>query len=94
MTENRRAEDKGWLCWIALRAGQFWDFIDKRDIEKHAMAWAVMGISAYMVLWIFEFIWENPKSGIDIGAIVAAIMVPWAPVQAAVIKWYFEARSS
>lgn len=82
------------LCKVAEYAGLFWDFIDKRDIDKHAMVWFITGISAYMVFWIFEFIWENPKSGVDIGVIVAAIMVPWTPVQAAAIKWYFDARQS
>lgn len=90
---TKRVGDNGWLCRSALRAGQFWDFIDKRDIDKHAMSWAVFAVTCYIVFWILEFIWDHPaRSGIDIGAVIAALMVPWSPVLAAVIKWYFDAR--
>lgn len=82
------------MCWIALRFAQFWDFVDKRDIDKHLMAWATFGMTFYMLDWTLDFIYSHPdKPGLDVGAIVAAYMVPWTPMQAAVIKWYFESRS-
>lgn len=93
MTELRRSTDKGLLCALALRAGQFWDFIDKRAIDKHLMAWGMFFITWYLLDWTLDYIYQHPqKSGLEIGAIVAAYMVPWTPLQAAVIKWYFEAR--
>lgn len=42
-----RAGDNGFWCVVALRCSQAWDFIDKRDIDKHATA--VIIITAYMV---------------------------------------------
>lgn len=91
---SRRATDKGWLCWLALRSSQLWDFIDERDIDKHAMAWAVFWMTCYVTKWALDFVWIYPdKSGIEVSAQIAAVMVPWSGVQAIVIKWYFESRT-
>mgnify|MGYP001615475543 FL=1 len=90
----RRADDRGFWCWLAARAADAWDFIDKRDIDKHIMSWAVFGMTFYVVDWVIDFVYAHPdKPGFEIAAIVAALMVPWTPVQAAVIKWYFAART-
>jgi len=92
-TEQRRAGDGGLMCTLALRASQLWNFIDDRDIDKHAMAWAVFGITCYLMQWVLNFVWVYPeKSGIEVCLIVAAVMLPWTPVQAKVIQWYFESR--
>jgi len=88
--EARRSTDT-WVGKLSL----FWNWIDARDIDKHAMSWAVFGITCYMLYWTMEFIWAHPeKPGLEIGAIIAALMVPWTPVQAAVIRWYFAARTN
>ena len=90
----RRDSDRGFWCTIALRFSQMWDFIDARDIDKHSLSLSVFGMTIYIVFWMLEFIWAHPdKPGLEVAAIVAAIMVPWNGVQAAAIKWYFEARS-
>jgi len=89
-----RGNDKGFWCALALRFSQAWDFIDDRDIDKHLMSWAVFGMTIYVIFWMLEFIWSHAdKPGLEVGAIVAAIMIPWNGVQAAVVKWYFAART-
>jgi len=98
MNEERphidRAGDKGFWCSLALRFSEAWDFIDARDIDKHALSLSVFGMTVYIVYWCMEFIWAHPdKPGLEVAAMVAAIMVPWNGVQAAAIKWYFEART-
>jgi len=76
------------------RLTQFWEWFDNRDIDKHLMSWAVFFVTCYLIYWTTEFVWaHHEKPGLDIGAIVAALMLPWTPVQAAVIAWYFRARS-
>jgi hypothetical protein len=94
MTEElRRNSDHGVWCTLAIRFGQFWDFIDNRDIDKHAMTWATFSVTCYMIYWCMEYVWVHPeKSGLDIAAVIAAIMLPWTPLQGAVIKWYFASR--
>lgn len=92
---KKRASDRGAWCWIAQRLSDIWNFIDARDIDKHAMAWAVFAVTCYQIFWVMEFVWDHPeKPGLEVGAIVAALMLPWTPVQAAVISWYFNSRKS
>ncbi len=107
-----RAEDlAGWrkyLCWIARRLSEFWDFVDNRDIDKHVVA---IGITVFMLdrsirktVWGWQFAdrWlELAKegkaiSGTEIAAVIAAVLGPWSVavsiVLAAVTAFYFKAR--
>lgn len=58
------------------------------------MSWAVFGMTFYLGDWVLDYVFAHPeKPGLEVAAVVTAIMLPWTPVQAAVIKWYFEART-
>ena len=84
----------GFWCVVAQRCRDVWDWIDKRDIDKHVASWAVFYATWHIVTEIIKYIQANPaKSGVEIGAIVAALMVPWSSLQGFALKWYFEARS-
>jgi hypothetical protein len=92
---KKRASDGGLLCRLARVLSLGWDFVDKRDIDKHFMAWAVFGMTFYMADWMLDYIYAHPdKSGLELAAIASAIMVPITPVLGAVVRWYFEARSN
>jgi hypothetical protein len=96
--EARRAADKTGLqavtCWLAQRASEAWDFVDKRDIDKHIVTWWSFYVTFYLLDWALEYVFKHPdKPGLEVAAIVGAIMVPWTPVQGAIVKWYFEARA-
>ena len=94
LDQHRRQADKGWLCWVALRFADAWDWVDDRDIDKHLMAWATFSATVYMLFWCMEYAWAHPeKPGLEIGLIIAALLTPWTPVQGAVIKWYFASRT-
>ena len=89
--EPTRRKTDGWFGWLT----RLWDWIDNRDIDKHVMAWATYYVTIRIVAWAAEFIEDNPdKPGLEVAAIVTAVTLPWTPVQAAVIRWYFEARST
>ena len=93
MIEHKRADDKGWLCWVAMRVSQTWDWVDERDIDKHIAAWWTFYMTYYILEWCLNFVWVYPnKPGLETAAIIGAILLPWTPLQAAVVKWYFEAR--
>lgn len=95
MSEQRRSGDGGIMCVIARRASQLWDFIDARDIDKHAMAWATFYMTFFIMNWSLNFVWVYPdKPGLEVAAILGALLATWSPVQAVVIKWYFESRTS
>lgn len=97
-TRGKRSGDKvgfaAITCWTAARLSEFWDFVDKRQIDVHLMSWAVFALAGYTVYWSMEFVWTHPeKPGLEVGAIVAAINLPITPVLAKVVDWYFKARA-
>ena len=69
-----------------------WDFVDKRDIDKHAVAWSVFAITVKLMLWSITFATTSTRSGGEIAEIIAAVWAPWNLLQAGVITWYFNAR--
>lgn len=92
MPRNRRT-DGGWLCWVALRAAQFWDFIDKRDIDKHTVSIIILIGTIKVTQWAMDFASAHTdKSGIEVAAIIAAVLVPYNALQAAAISFYFKSR--
>lgn len=91
---KRRSTDQGPLCWIALRAAQFWDFIDKRDIDKHAVSLAILYGTVQVVGWSMGYAASHAeKSGVETAAVIAAVSAPYMGLQAAAIKFYFDART-
>lgn len=83
----------GWLCWLALRCSDFWDWVDKRDLDKHALAWlvALCGWDLTWEAWDFAKLALNAKTPMaEVAATIAAIGVPYGLFATAVTKWYFE----
>ena len=79
------------MKWIA----RWWDWVDQRDIDKHLVCWAVLYGTVIETQWAMGFaIQHADKPGIEIAAIIAAVTTPYMALQAAVIKFYFEARST
>jgi hypothetical protein len=80
--------------WLFEVAGALWDFVDKRDIDKHIVAWWSFYVTYTLVYWSLEYVFKHPdKPGLEMAAIIGAILLPWTPVQGAIVKWYFAARS-
>lgn len=91
---KQRATDKGFLCVVALRAGQFWDFIDKRNIDKHAVSLAILYGTVVVTRWAMVYAAAHAdKAGIEVAAVIAAILAPYMALQAAGIGFYFRART-
>lgn len=90
---TRRAADKGWLCWVAARASQGWDWIDRRDIDKHLLSLAILYGTAMVTNWSMNFAGMfTGMPGLEKAAIIGAVTAPYMAMQAVAIKWYFEAR--
>jgi len=92
MIEQRRSEDKGWLCWVAGRASECWDWIDKRDIDKHAVSLAILSGTVFITHWAMQYAENGNRPGIEVAAIIAAVSAPYMALQAAAIAFYFRAR--
>lgn len=75
------------------RLGQLWDWIDRRDIDKHLLTMAVFWGTAKLTEWAMVFAATHAaKPGLEIAAIIAAVTTPYMALQAAAIKYYFESR--
>lgn len=82
------------LIAAAVRlAGSVWDFIDKRDIDKHVTTWAVFSVTIKLLFWSITFATISTRPGGEVAEIIAAIWAPWNIVQAAVLGWYFSRRN-
>jgi hypothetical protein len=108
MMEEKRASDHGLWCTVALRFSQFWDFVDKRDIDKHTAAFGIIFFmldrTVRIVVWGRQLAidWmEAAKSGhaipgTDVAAVIVAIAGPWSIALSAVLgttlAFYFRAR--
>lgn len=94
MIEQRRSDDRGVLCWLAARASQAWDWIDRRAIDKHVVSVAIMYGTVRVTAWAMDFAeTHGEKSGIEAAAIIAAVSAPYMALQAAAISSYFKARA-
>lgn len=93
MIEQRRAEDRGWLCWLAWRASQAWDWIDRRQVDAHVISAVVLYGSIKITGWAMDFAHHGDRPGIEVAAIIAAVVTPWSALQAAAIKFVFETRT-
>lgn len=88
---RERLTDQGWLCQLALRAGQFWDFIDKRDIDKHLSFWALMYGTVKITEWGMIFASLHPDmDGLKMAAVIGAVLGPYTVLMTAATKWYYE----
>lgn len=89
-----RADDRGFLCVVALRAGQFWDFMDRRQIDAYIVSLGVFYGTVLITGWAMNYAEAHSnKSGLEVAAVMAAILAPYMALQAAAIKFYFDARS-
>jgi len=90
----KRPEGHGPLCWIAARLSQGWDWIDDRDIDKHAVALVVMFGLIKITEWAMAFAGTHAdKDGLQIAAIIASVTAPYMALLTAVISFYFKART-
>lgn len=75
--------------------GRWWDFIDKRDIDKHILSMGIFYGTVKLTEWAMLFAATHAaKPGIEVAAIIAAVTGPYMALQAAAIKFYFDSRTT
>lgn len=96
--QRRRIEDrdlKGWralTCWAAQRASEFWDWVDKRDLDKHAVSLLILFGTVKITVWAMHFAEHGDRPGLEVAAIIGAVVAPYMALQAAAVAFYFKAR--
>lgn len=90
MIEQRRGEDRGTLCWIAMRLSQAWDWIDKRQIVERFVSISILYGTVKITAWAMTFAeTHGEKSGVDAAAIIVSVGGPYMALQAAAIAFMF-----
>ncbi len=75
-------------------ASRLWDWIDQRQIDKHALSLGIFWGTMKLTEWAMAFASANSnRAGIEVAAVIAAVTAPYMALQAAAIKYYFESRS-
>lgn len=92
LQDRRRRTDGGWLCHLALRTSQLWDFVDRRQADAHLITVFTLWVSYNITTWAMHFAAHGERPGIEVAAIIGAIAGPWALLQGAIVKFVFEAR--
>lgn len=78
---------------MARRASEFWDWVDKRDLDKHTISIAIFYGTIKITNWAMDYAaTHTEKTGIEAAAIIAAVAAPYMALQAAAIGFYFKAR--
>jgi hypothetical protein len=84
------------------RKSPFWEWFDRRDVDKHIVVLLVM-VATYRITqwgmdsyrdWIAAAATGHMVSGVEAAALVAAVMAPWAYIVQGVVAWYFKTRIS
>lgn len=88
--DARRATDKGWLCVCAQRLREFWDFVDRRQIDAYLVSFAILYGTVKVTEWAMNY--ATAHVGEQIALNIAAVTAPYMALQAAAIKFLFDAR--
>ena len=90
---KRRVMDS-FLCRLAFYGKSPWDFVDKRQIDAYAVSLLILWGTVRVTDWAMGFVDAHPEvDGLKSAAVIAAVMTPLSAMQAAALKFLFEARS-
>lgn len=71
----------------------FLEFLDNRFVFRRVAFCWMMWLTTYASMWSFDFARSTAYSnGVEMAAVIGAVMGPIAVLQGAIFKWYQEAR--
>lgn len=75
-------------------ASRMWDWIDERQIDKHFVSLVIMFGTIIITRWAMAYADAHAdKAGLEVAAVMAAILAPYMALQGAAISFYFKART-
>src|SRR3990167_1423681 len=100
MTEEktRRIEDKGVVA-VATRAARetsrtFWDWIEYHRVDSLSVIIVSLWLTIRVVEWAMNYADEHYEvEGLQIAAIIGAVLTPWGIMQAALFKFYADLKA-
>lgn len=93
MIDQRRPEDRRWLCRVAGVTSLAWDWFDKRQVLERFVSLSILYGTVRVTEWGMLFAeTHGEKTGTEAAAIIAAVLAPYMALQGAAIAFMFRAR--
>lgn len=76
---------------------KFWDWVDNRDIDKHAVSLVILYGTWTITRWAMAFASACTLAkvpGLETAAVIGAVVGPYSVMQGYALKVYFDARKS
>lgn len=87
--------DGSFWCRVAHHGSDFWEWVDKRQIDAHCYSLLILWGTVKITNWCMDYAGLNAgRPGLETAAVIAAVMTPWSALQAAAIKFLFDARTT
>ncbi len=74
-------------------SARFWDWIDSRAIVRRASVVVCLYLTIVQPIAAWQFAQLKLYPGLEVAAIIAAVLTPLAALQGAVLKFYFDVRA-
>lgn len=81
--EGKRSTDRWFGPLVVL-----WDWIDNRHIALHAVLFVTLWLTWDVIRWAMEFGWQSTRPGIEVAAIIGAVLTPWGGMQGVMFVFY------
>lgn len=78
------------MCILAIRATQAWDWVDRRQIDAYVVSIAILYGTVKVTEWAMNY--AAAHAGEQVALTIAAVTAPYMALQAAALKFYFDAR--
>jgi hypothetical protein len=98
MNEERRSTDRLVGAFRAADTAassflaRFWEWVDRRDVDKHVVSLAILFGTVKVTAWAMHFAENGNRPGLEVAAILAAVLAPYMALQSAAVAFYFRAR--
>ena len=93
---TQRVEDKGAaaVAAVTVKAASrtFWQWVQDNQIDSFAVLIVTLWITTDVMRWATGFANVHSNEGMQVPAIIGAVLAPWGLLQAAMVKWYMELK--
>lgn len=91
--ERRRVyDDAPFLCRVARVGSHWWDWFDRRKIFERIISVAILYGTIKITAWAMNFAEHGDRPGIEVAAIIAAVVAPYMALQGAAIAFLLKAK--
>lgn len=72
----------------------FWNWVERHHIDSLAVIIVTLWLTVKVIGWAMDFADEHySEAGLQIAAIIGAVLTPWGIMQAALFKFYADLKA-